>query len=311
MALGLCAVAGVLFVLPADIGDAIRTTVHDTARPGIAAVGAVGSTLVAARDQLFDRSELEFRVAELEAALAAAELRSRAAALQTTRSEAPPLVESDLLPARILGTEAAEAWRAGTLVDVGLGDGVREDTAVLAAEGPLVDRGRDADVLTGDTLIATSLAGRTLVGRLRVVGRWTSIVQPVTDADFRIRVQLAHDSERGLVLGPTGILRGTGEPVCRLDFVGSTESVLEGDDVYALLDRQRLDDLPGTDLDDPVDDENVERLYVGRVSRAELPSGAPHWEIDVTPSEPTRPGRVAILRRRLDPDRLPPHPAVR
>lgn len=311
LAVALCALGGLLFALPSDISDTIKSTFHDAATPGLVACDAVGENLTAARDWMFDRTEDAERIAELEGRLAESESHRWRLLLENESLLSPrkidlghsPLILPELLPARILGTEAAEAWRAGRLVDVGLDEGVREETAVLAAEGPLLDRGRDGEVDAGDSITTDTLDGRTLVGRVRTVGRWTSVVQPITDAEYRVRVQLAHETARGLVLGPTGILRGTGGPTCRLEFVGSTESVEAGDDVFALLAVERSEAFPLDPTADAEPSDDDRRLYVGRVSKADLPSGAPHWEIEVTPATPVQPHRVAVLRRRFNPER--------
>jgi cell shape-determining protein MreC len=206
-----------------------------------------------------------------------------------------PLVVPDLLPARVLGAEAAEAWRAGRYVDVGLDDGIREEAAVLAEEGPLVDRGRDAGLAAGHAV----LDGRTIVGRIRTVGRWTSVVQPITDPDYRAQVRIVRRTSRGLVLGPTGILRGAGEPTCRLDYVGSTQAVDVGDEVYTV---DAIDDEAGNDVGEV--STVLGMLFVGHVTSAELPTGAPHWTIAVAPAATTPPERVVVLRRRFNPARL-------
>jgi cell shape-determining protein MreC len=309
LAVGLCLAAIGLTLLPSRVGETIRSVFRDAATPGALAIAAVTDTTRAVRHRLFGRSDLEARIAVLESTLADERRRARQLELVAARADeespgedAPPLVVPDLLPARILGAEAAEAWRAGRFVDVGLADGIREETAVLAEEGPLVDRGRDAGLAVGHAV----LDGRTLVGRIRSVGRWTSVVQPLTDPEYRTQVRIARRTSRGLVLGPTGILRGTGAPACRIDFVGSTEAVAVGDEVYtvAATNGTNTNSVEATAGDTGAITTDLGILFVGRITSADLPTGAPHWELAVTPAATNTPERVAVLRRRFNPERI-------
>ena len=166
---------------------------------------------------------------------------------------AKPLVVPQLLEAAVLGQDSAAAWRAGTLIDRGAADGLRESTLVLEEENPLVDQGADAGLETGQPVYA----GRTVVGKIDVVGRWTSTIKPLTDAKFRAKAQLARKTPDGIVFASVGILQGTGDAACQLNLVPATEAVSVGDEVYT---NHNDDALPYP-------------LYYGKVLQAELKPG--------------------------------------
>lgn len=197
---------------------------------------------------------------------------------------AAPLVVPQLLEAAILGDESAAAWRSGTLIDRGAAHGLRESTLVLEDEASLIDQGADAGLAKGQPVYA----GRNVIGKIGVVGRWTSTIQSLTDAKFRAKAQLARQTPDGLVFGSTAILEGTGEPNCRLKLVPADEAVSVGDEVFTNHNDATLP-FP---------------LYYGKVVQAELKPGASHWDIVVEPAvKQIESQTVQVLTRSLNPAR--------
>ena len=150
------------------------------------------------------------------------------------------------------------------MLERGAVDGVRESTLVLEDNRSLLDQGADAGLAPGQPVYS----GRNVVGKIAVVGRWTSTVCPVTDPEFRGLAQLARSSGNRLLFGPQAILVGCGERLCRLTLIPATEPVSVGDEVYT---GQRDAALPYP-------------LYYGKVVSALIKPGALHWEIRVQPA---------------------------
>jgi cell shape-determining protein MreC len=149
----------------------------------------------------------------------------------------------------------------------------------------LIDLGRDARISPEDTL----LLGRSVIGKVHRVGRWTSTFLLVTDADFRGRAQLVRALQEGYVFGAKGVLRGQGDASCLLEGIPATETVEPGDLVYT------------ADRDGPL----PTPLYYGKVVEATLDDSAREWRIVVKPVErPTDLTDVQVLRSALNPRRL-------
>ena len=93
----------------------------------------------------------------------------------------------------------------------------------------------------------------------------------------------------GLVFGAEGIITGDGKAACSLNRIRATDPVSEGDEVFSL-------ETPGG-FETP--------LFYGTVTRAELASGATHWDIEVRPAiDPQSTKSVSIVRPTINPKRL-------
>lgn len=204
----------------------------------------------------------------------------------TNEDEAGPLVNFDLLPARILGQQG-EAMSDGVelLVSLGRNQGLIPGKLALSGDGLLIDQGEHQH-LAPDQLLT---AGRALFGRVTKVGAQTSLVQPITHADFRMAIRIVRRSSLGPIQGPSGILVGTGTG-CRLEEVIATEAVAVGDEIFT----------------DHLATPGAEPIYCGRVMHAEAPEGSHHWTIEVAPVHlPTSfPSRVTVLRGKLNSARI-------
>ena len=295
----LAAVAFGLTLASESVSDAIRTTVRDGLRPGQhgfeAVVGTiktglrdwVGESEEQIADAESDDQEVELRRARIRIALLQEEL-ARAKRIGTSpyrgRSPESPL-SADLLQAQVLGEETAQLWRGGLMLNRGHGDGLAESDLVLKDDGTLIAAGNEQGLEPGFPVFA----GRCVVGRVRTVGKWTSTVQRVTDADFRGHARLVRRTSTGYVFGAAGVLRGTGGDDCRLTLIPHSEPVEVGDEVYTLSD--------GGVFPAP--------LFYGKVTKVVPPSGTPHWEIHVQPAATqAKPRTVQILRKRLKPTRI-------
>ena len=152
---------------------------------------------------------------------------------------------------------------------------------------PLIDFGEDAGISTEDAL----LLGRYVIGKVEHVGKWTSTVKLVTDANYRGRAQLIRETEGGqFVFGEArGILKGQGGPLCKLEGIPAESSVHLHDSVYT-GERDGILPVP---------------LYYGEVVEATLGPDDREWTVLVKPVPlPTALTKVQVLRTGLNPDRL-------
>jgi cell shape-determining protein MreC len=229
-------------------------------------------------------AEASEHVRQLEVQLAIREQQWRSAKAENPHGESlEPLLVPQLVEARVLGDESAALWRSGKLIGAGAAAGIVESSLVLTGRRPLVDLGEDARVSAGDALYA----GRSVVGKVAAVGRYTSTVVLVTDAGYAGRARIARRTSRGLTFGSEGTLMGDGTALCRLRHIA--EPVNVGDEVYT----------GGTDGVLPF------AMYYGRVVRAELEPAATEWSIDVKPDAAlARFDRVQILRLAVNAGRL-------
>jgi hypothetical protein len=294
----------ILASLPAGVADLGRDAWQAALRPAqqAAAIAADDGRELAARFQPpADVARLQQRIAELEAVnrrlqaelqLAARTDRDAHPSASADELRSTPLLQTSLLPARVLGWQAQTFLRGLPLVDVGRRHGAAD--GALVVDGPaateesptilLVDQGRDRHIAPGDCV----LLGRRVWGKVLRVGPMTSTVQRANDAGFRDLVQLATVDQQRLRFGPQGVLVGVGQPLCRLERIDAAEPVAVGDAVYAADDGAR----------------SVPLLY-GHIVRAEHMPGEAHWQLWVQlATEATMPSRLCVLRTELNPVRL-------
>jgi rod shape-determining protein MreC len=295
----LVAAAG-LMLLPRPQQAALRLIVGDLVKPGCLACNEIrqrASAWMVEWKAAPVESDPEIRRLKQELEAATSLARQREVQLARLREEAaansPPLFSQAsapqqkrlaqplLIEAGVLGDGHATMWRKGLWLDQGKKAGLLEEAPILAGSQSLLDLGRDARLSAEDTV----LLGRTVIGKVTAVGRWTSTMLLVTDADFRGRAQLVRATSDGFVFGAKGILKGQGEPLCRLEGVPATEMVDAEDSVYT-ADRDGLLPTP---------------LYYGKVVEATLPDRAREWKIMVQPAErPADLTKVHVLRAALN-----------
>ena len=286
----ICLLVGLaLIAVPDPIASSIRSHVIDMARPGQQAVAELVDRLedwhpLEGTARVADNHRQDLEAARLEIRrlrIANARLVERAVAGRTDSSQ-PQLITTDLVPARVLGHETIAAWQAGRILD--RGRGLPVDSLVVEPGHATLDLGVDSGLARGQP----AYAGRRVAGRISRVGRWTSTLQPLTDTRFRGLARLARRGRDRPVFSARGMLEGCGDGFCRLTLVPATEVVARYDLVYT--DGR---DQPG----------GWPMLY-GTVVRAELPDGAPHWEIRIRPAiNLDELQNVEILTRTLNPQR--------
>lgn len=302
--LAIAAVAIGLLAFSDRAAQPIRTHLRDGLQPGLTALDrAVHSTRDAVADWSSDSTAVGDAHVEDSASRTQLSIRQLAAANARLTEQlandaesgtspyrgatSPPLVLTGLVEARVLGKETAAAWRSGWLLNRGTKRGVEESALVVGDEAPLLDVGRDTKLEPGFSVFA----GRTVVGRIRAAGRWSSTLELLTSAGFRGHAQLIRKTDAGYAFGATGVIEGTGTGGCKLKMIASAEPVEIGDSVYTVSN--------GGDFPFP--------MYYGRVTAAKLHATATHWDIDVEPAARNMRLRVVqVLRKRLNPLRVDP-----
>lgn len=292
-----------LSLIPVEAVGPLRGFVRDALRPGQMAAlriadsgrqwaGALprwrsdGTSDRILEEQL-QAVRLESRQLQLETARLREELDKRSGQDEflLARSEFQPLVTPRLVEARVLGEETAAMWRerGRKLLSVGTNDRISESALVLDDTRPLVDLGADARLSPGDAVYA----GRVVIGKIAMAGRFSSTLRLVTDPAYSGRARLARRTSRGLVFGSEGTLVGDGSDLCRLRHIADPVNV---DDEVFTGDGDGLIPWP---------------MYYGRVVRSELESGAREWSVWVKPAASAeRLDTVFILRRAINPDRI-------
>jgi len=232
-----------------------------------------------------EQQQQQERIQRLTAQLADANERAMTDADRPASDETTPrLFMPALVDAAVLGETLSKAWREGRVIDGGWKKGLREQALVLASRRPLVDIGQNQQLSPEDTL----LIGRTVLGKIETVGRWTSTFIPVTDSDFRGRAQLVRQTDQGPAWGAQGLLRGTGAG-CQLEGISAEETVRPGDLVYT-AERDGILSAP---------------LVYGTVTTAELDADGREWTIVIEPAPtPSILGQVQVLRAALNPARV-------
>ena len=264
-------VCGILICLPEAWAGKVRSLVRDSLSPGQCVIATtaphvVGGSPAESAASIDSSWQRQARYWQAEAARLKAELsEANKAPAWPEAAMTVPLVKPQLRLARVIGWERRGlATLPAAVIRGGTANQMAVDDLVLAPGESILDQGQGSG-LAADDLI---LAGRTVIGRITRISRWTSTIQPVTDAEFRGQVQIVRLQDNEAILGAEGILSGTGNGDCRMLHVGATEPVAEGDLVFTSL--------RGVALSQP--------LFYGTITRAELVEGEPDWSITVTPA---------------------------
>lgn len=269
--------------LPEAWSGKVRSLVRDSMSPGQCVIAATAPNVVggvdAGNEASVDSSwQWQARYWQAEAARLKAELAemNKVPGWPEAATTAP-LAKPQLRQARVIGWERrGVAALPAAVIRGGTANQMAVDDLVLASGESILDQGQGSGIAADDLIIA----GRTIIGRITRISRWTSTIQPVTDAEFRGQAQIVRLQDNEAILGAEGILSGTGKGDCRLLHVGATEPVAEGDLVFTSL--------RGVPLSPP--------LFYGTITRAELVDGEPDWSITVTPALTGTPPRdVQVL----------------
>lgn len=201
-------------------------------------------------------------------------------------TESASLFVSELIRADVIGPRELDLLERSLLIERSSGQTVDAGSLVLdEGSDVLLDQGADAGLENEHPVYS----GRCVVGRLTDVGRWVSRVQLTTDKSFRGGAQILRAIEGGYSYGPEGILEGTGTGICRLRYIGRTESVRVGDDVYT---SARSAALP-------------EPMFYGTIVKAELDETAREWTIEIEPAvNPELLRSVDVLKQSVNPVRV-------
>lgn len=192
------------------------------------------------------------------------------------------LNEYAMIPAQVISSNGLPGALRELIISAGKSAGINRSELVVDGNGAVVDVGSDAGVATGDRV----LSGSSVVGRIEKTGRWVSVVQPLTSAEFRAQVQLLRSSEDGLVFGAIGMFEGTGESECRVTGISYTEAVTVGDTVISA-------DINGV---------RGPRLFFGTVTSAEFLAGG-QWDVRIKPGFTIAElDHVGIVRMSLRPE---------
>jgi cell shape-determining protein MreC len=270
-----------LDLIQQSVADGTRVGLQliDSAAPGEPSIEkspAIDSAQMSALRQA--NASLKLQVAQLQESL---ERQSQLNEYPLAAMPAEPLVKEELIVASVLGETGVLNASPDRLLDLGRIHGLSGAELVASGEGVLLDQGRKSG-LASDQLVVD---GRTLVGRISTVGRWTSRLQPVSHPAFRTGARLVRNSSTGPVFGARGVLAGDGVG-CRLEQVPGVEAVSVGDAVYC--------DSSTTG----------QSLIIGRVTAAALEPAAPFWTIEVTPERRDSFRRVLVLKSAFNPARL-------
>lgn len=195
---------------------------------------------------------------------------------------AASLTDYAMIPAQVISNSGLPGSLRELIISAGKSAGITRSELVVDGSGAVVDMGSDAGVAAGDRV----LSGSSVIGRIEKTGRWVSMVQPVTSADFRAQVQLLRASDDGLHFGAVGMLEGTGSSECRLTGISYTDAVTVGDTVVSA-------DINGV---------RGPRLFFGTVTSAEFLAGG-QWDVRIQPGfTVSELDRVGIIRMRLQTD---------
>lgn len=296
-----------LYLVPSAYSSRVYNLVRDAVKPGLVLVQQIKDWEFPAAKETQQASLVQ----QLEAKLSEAEQANRRLELQTLQlseeleqlkqTGAPDyqsqagerLLVPDLISAHILGESSIALLREGQLLNQGRMQGVLESSFALQSDLPLIDQGAMQGVKVGYSLYA----GKTVIGKISEVGRWTSSLIPITSVKYRGSARIARKTDQGLQWGTDGILVGLGEGKCQLMQIPPTESIQVGQEVYTgEVDRELPLNMQST-LGQP--------MYYGRVIEAELPRGAPYWKIIVEPAVTLSDVKqVSVLRQIVNPRRM-------
>ncbi len=289
-----------LLVAPESWCHALRQSTYDALEPGLQVSRSTRETVNAWIENWQRPSGIDPRVEELTAEARhwqeqsrrwqaeAAQLHEQLKLTQTRGvapwpvAEAEPLFVPEVISANVLSRESGTLWKSATLVNLGRTHGLIGDEIVLADDSTIIDQGKDSGVQVGRAVFA----GRCVVGRLMEVGQSVSVVQRVTDAEYRGLARIVRRTTDGFVYGAEGILAGTGNNTCTLQHVPATEPVSVGDEVFSA----NLDETGG------------QPMYYGQIVKAELSADRQTWDIQVQPGTRTEScSQVTVLREKPNP----------
>lgn len=272
----------------------VRLALHNSLSPGRFLVASIapltsdaddavgddvkGSETATLQDALL-QNELQRRRLVIENARLRNELQLMNRQQHTMQVIGDSLLRFPVLSAAVISEDGMSAELRELFINIGRQSGLTPSQLVVDGRGMLLDHGTDSGV-TSDLRVISGLA---VVGRVKSVSRWVSLVQPVSDPGFSAAVQLVQKGSNGTAFGARGMLEGLGDGQCRITGVAYTAAISVGDDVYTA----DIDGIKGP------------RLYFGSVVKAEFSAGG-EWDILVEPAVTDRMlERVAIVQPQI------------
>lgn len=196
-----------------------------------------------------------------------------------------PLLDARAIETRVLGEQSQVFLERTAIVGAAEMGRVTPGGMAIDAGQALVDSGENASLSAS----GLALMGGRVWGKVVEVCPQTASVRRVNSAGYRGLVQIVDRvSQSGRPLAQ-GVVEGTGDALCRIRMVDARSPVSVGDLVVALEERA-LTDAP---------------LIYGRITRAELTTGAARWELWMEPAVANeRPQTLTILQPQLNEERL-------
>jgi len=306
--LAACLLGAAMFaVLPASATTPIRDVVRLVISPGQRFVSSTIATAKSEWQRAIDQklAAQQERLEQLQTEIANSELRERRALLAAESASqklaaverngaspfsvetVQPLIRPRAVRAAVLGREILSELKSRRILDRGVTDGVASDLWVLNGDLPIVQVGSELSVADGLPVFA----GRCVVGRIVEAGRWTSSLQYITEPGFRARAVLARAVLARAVLARAVLARvdSNGPAVDRFSF--GAEGLIEGRSDLKQNGLCELGQIPATEHVDvgmsvyspPRDAVDAPMLF-GHVVSAEIPPGALHWVITISPA---------------------------
>lgn len=317
--LAACLLGAAMFaVLPDSATSPIRDTVRLAISPGQRLVSSIVASAESRWQNAIDQqlADQQQRLEELHAEIASSQLKERRALLAVESASqqlaaverhggspfavetTPSMIRPRAVRATVLGREILSDLKSRRILDRGNTDGVASDLWVLNGDLPIVEAGSELNIASGLPVFA----GRCVVGRIVEAGRWTSSLQYITEPGFRARAVIARVDSNGSAaahfsFGAEGLIEGRSDlkqnGMCELAQIPATEQVDVGMPVYSP---------PRDAVDAP--------MLFGHVVSAEVPPGALHWVITVSPAVDINSLRyVEIVVPELSTDFIPDVPA--
>jgi hypothetical protein len=220
-------------------------------------------------------------------------LRARAAGQDFSRAadveQPPPLVGVRVVEVRVIGRQAQRFLQQTAVIASDKSAELSRDSVALDRGEVLVDQGGNAS-LAASNVVAS---GARVWGKIVEVGPETAVIRRVNAIGYRGLVQIVNEVSGVRRPMAHGVLEGTGDLLCRIRMVDATVPISVGDLVLA-ADQQGLTDAP---------------LIYGRITRAQLDSGAPHWQLWMTPAVADNlPATLTVLQPELNQERLAKRP---
>lgn len=170
------------------------------------------------------------------------------------------------LRARIIGHQQAKVWNQSVWLNRGESTGIHDSEIVLEVDSTIIDLGETSRI----PINAPVLSGQAAVGTIHKTASSISHVRRITDVKYRGAARLLSISKETQqpVLGAVGSLHGTGEPLCKLEYIEEHHPVQVGDFVIATDEKGEFQ----------------LTVFYGKVIEAKLNSSQTHWEIVVKPA---------------------------